>query len=93
MKHYYLNLAFSSIATFNPGSSTCLSFHFQLWCPHGREAPSSGIALLLSCYPRASGCLTAPQQSKGAQPKDCDPFDSKTIVDQSGYSCIALSWL
>ncbi|WP_162428820.1 hypothetical protein [Pontibacter pudoricolor] len=38
----------------------------------GVGALDKGIALLLSCYPRSSGCLTAPQQSKGAQPKDCD---------------------
>ncbi|WP_162428675.1 hypothetical protein [Pontibacter pudoricolor] len=42
----------------------------------GVGALDKGIALLLSCYPRTSGCLAAPQQSKGAQPKDCDQFDS-----------------
>ncbi|WP_162425676.1 hypothetical protein [Pontibacter pudoricolor] len=71
-----------------------LQFYSLLWCPHGREAPSSGIALQLSCYPRTSGCLAAPQQSKGAQPKDCDQFDSNCFnYSLRSYSCIALSWL
>ncbi|HEY4651399.1 MAG TPA: hypothetical protein VIG72_08290 [Pontibacter sp.] len=35
----------------------------------GREAPSSGIALLPSCYPPASGWLRHRNKSKALNPK------------------------
>ena len=36
-----------------------------------------GIAVYIS-FARASPCLPAPQRIKGAQPKDCDHFDSRS---------------
>jgi hypothetical protein len=62
---YNPNQAIQFIATPMLGALLTYCFNLAL-VPSGREALSSGIALLLSCFPRPWCCLKAPQQIKGA---------------------------
>jgi hypothetical protein len=80
------NQAFSSIALFNLGALLTYRFNPAL-VPSRPGGPVIGHRAAFASLARRLAMPDGTGTSRGAQPKDCDQFDSN-FYSLKGYSCI-----